>query len=152
MRSLVSKLSGDSVRVSTTFQPCFLAVPMTERRMANSLAPWQERNPPEIFCRSFIMRAACSARLLVKGMRGSVRKRNTSSLRSLKRISKLWPGRRGLRPRKPIAGSGGQVCARCSVTTSGWGSAGQQLDGRHTLWPDPDLEVPHSLGKFQGSD
>ena len=40
---------------------------------ANSLAPWSERKPPEIFCRSFIIRPSRSARLLVKGTRGSVR-------------------------------------------------------------------------------
>ena len=36
---------------------------------AAGVAPGQ-RNPPEIFCRSFIMRPSCSARLLVKGHSG----------------------------------------------------------------------------------
>ena len=45
---------------------------------AKSFAPSSERNPPEIFCRSFIIRPSRSARLLVNGTRGSVRKRSTS--------------------------------------------------------------------------
>jgi hypothetical protein len=37
-------------------------------------APSSDRNPPEIFCRTFILRTSCSARLWVKGTVGSWRK------------------------------------------------------------------------------
>lgn len=37
-----------------TFQPCFLAVEMQERRIAKSAAASSERKPPEIFCLSLI--------------------------------------------------------------------------------------------------
>ena len=60
--------------------PCFLAVESTDRITAKSLAPCSERKPPEIFCRSFIIRPSRSARLLVNGTRGSARKRSTSGL------------------------------------------------------------------------
>jgi hypothetical protein len=43
------------------FQPCFLAVERKDQMVAKSLAPSSERNPPEIFCRSFIMRTSRSA-------------------------------------------------------------------------------------------
>ena len=49
--------------------PCFLAVDRTERITAKSLAPSSERKPPEIFCRSFIIRPSRSARLLVNHSR-----------------------------------------------------------------------------------
>jgi hypothetical protein len=44
-----------------TFQPCFLAVEKRDRMSAKSIAPSAERKPPEIFCRSFIMRTSRSA-------------------------------------------------------------------------------------------
>jgi hypothetical protein len=50
-----------------TFQPCFLAVEKRDRMSSKSIAPSAERKPPEIFCRSFIMRpsrSACAARSL----------------------------------------------------------------------------------------
>ena len=47
-----------------TFQPCFLAVEMRERITAKSRAPSCDRKPPEIFCRTFIMRPSRSASLL----------------------------------------------------------------------------------------
>src|SRR5271166_2843317 len=53
-------------------------LPGTERMTAKSFAPSSDRNPPEIFCRSFIILPSRSARLLVNGTRGSVRKRSTS--------------------------------------------------------------------------
>ena len=62
------------------FHPCFLAVDRTERITAKSLAPSSEWKPPEIFCRSFIIRPSRSARLLVNGTSGSARKRSTSGL------------------------------------------------------------------------
>ena len=71
------------------FQPCFLAVETKERMSAKSIAPSNERNPPEIFCRSFIMRPSRSASLLVKGTLGSCRKRNVSALRMAKRERRL---------------------------------------------------------------
>jgi hypothetical protein len=58
---------GLEVKVCNKFQPCFLAVERTVRMTAKSFAPHSERNPPEIFWRSFIMRPSRSARLLVKG-------------------------------------------------------------------------------------
>src|SRR3954469_9636298 len=74
---------GSLVRVWSRSQPCFLAVERSERITAKSSAPASERKPPEIFCRSFIIRPSRSTRLLVKGTRGSVRKRSTSCLRVL---------------------------------------------------------------------
>ena len=41
--------------------PCFLLVESTDRMIAKSSALVLTRNPPEIFCRSFIMRASPSA-------------------------------------------------------------------------------------------
>jgi hypothetical protein len=46
------------------------AVDRTERMTAKSFALSSERNPPEIFWRSFIIRPFCSARLLVKADAG----------------------------------------------------------------------------------
>ena len=43
----------------------------------------------EIFCRNFIIRPSRSARLLVNGTIGSVRKRSTSGFRVLSRSSRL---------------------------------------------------------------
>jgi hypothetical protein len=63
---------------------------------ANSFVPSSERNPPEIFW----MRPSCSAKLFVKGTLGSVRKRRTSCLQVLRRSRRLWPTRRGGRPRR----------------------------------------------------
>src|SRR6266436_9689311 len=88
------------MRVARISHPCFLAVEMAARMSAKSSAAASERNPPEIFCRSFIMRTSRSAWLLVNGTSGSLRKRNTSSLRSLRRTRRLWPMRRRLRPRR----------------------------------------------------
>jgi hypothetical protein len=85
---------------------CFLAVDRTERITVKSLAPASERKPPEIFCRSFIIRPSRSARLLV-GSRGSVRKRIMSCLWVLRRSSRLSPTRRGGRPRGLILVSAG---------------------------------------------
>ena len=47
------------------FQPCFLAVVITLRRMAKFSAPFADRKPPEIFWRSFIIRRSRSASLFV---------------------------------------------------------------------------------------
>ena len=43
------------------FHFCFLAVEIAPRTIAKSSAPDRERKPPEIFCRSFIIRASRSA-------------------------------------------------------------------------------------------
>ncbi len=48
-------------------RPCFRAVDSTLRSVAKSCAPCADRNPPEIFMRSFIIRRSCSAWLFVKG-------------------------------------------------------------------------------------
>src|ERR1700730_6636843 len=73
--------SGSCMSVLRIFQLCFLAVESTDRMTTKSSALSWARNPPEIFCRSFIMRASASAWLLVKGTLGSCRNRNTSLLR-----------------------------------------------------------------------
>ena len=57
----IAKFEGSRVRASMMFQPCFLAVEKKERMSAKSIAPSGERKPPEIFCRSFIMRPSRSA-------------------------------------------------------------------------------------------
>ena len=57
----IAKFAGSRVRASMMFQPCFLAVEKKERMSAKSIAPSGERKPPEIFCRSFIMRPSRSA-------------------------------------------------------------------------------------------
>src|ERR1700682_5637534 len=62
-----AKLAGSRVRASMMFQPCFLAVETKERMSTKPIAPSNERKPPEIFCRSFIIRPSRSAWLLVKG-------------------------------------------------------------------------------------
>src|ERR1700738_3971423 len=72
--------SGSCMSVLRIFQLCFLAVESTDRMTTKSSALSWARNPPEIFCRSFIMRASASAWLLVKGTLGSCRNRNTSLL------------------------------------------------------------------------
>ena len=108
--------AGSLVNVRSSFQPCFLAVERTERMTAKSLAPSSERNPPEIFCRNFIIRPSRSARLLVKGTLGSVRKRSTSGLRVLRRSSRLWPTRRGGRPRGLVFAKAG--CAAWNARPS----------------------------------
>ena len=61
------------MRVSSTVHPWFLAVAISDRITAKSLAPCSERNPPEIFYLSFIIRASgLPARpVLMKGTRGS---------------------------------------------------------------------------------
>ena len=52
----IAKFEGSRVRASMMFQPCFLAVEEKKRMSAKSIAPSNERKPPEIFWRSFIMR------------------------------------------------------------------------------------------------
>jgi hypothetical protein len=94
-----SGVLGDGVMASMTFQPCFQAVEMKERTTAKSVAPCQERKPPEIFCRTFIMRPSRSTRLLVNGTIGSYRKRRVSCLRVSRRKRRLCPVRRRMRPR-----------------------------------------------------
>src|SRR3974390_2568769 len=59
--------SGRAVRVWRMFQPRLRAVATIERRAAKSRAASKVRKEPEIFILTFIMRRACSARLLVKG-------------------------------------------------------------------------------------
>ena len=56
-----AKFDGSQVMTSMIFQPCFLAVERNERMSAKSIAPSDERKPPEIFWRSFIMRPSRSA-------------------------------------------------------------------------------------------
>ena len=45
----LAKCDGWWVRASMMFQPCFLAVEKKERMRAKSIAPSDERKPPEIF-------------------------------------------------------------------------------------------------------
>ena len=45
----LAKFDGWWVRASMMFQPCFLAVEKKERMRAKSIAPSDERKPPEIF-------------------------------------------------------------------------------------------------------
>src|SRR5665647_226618 len=52
---------GFWAKASMMVQPCFLAVERKERMTAKSVAPSRERKPPDIFCRSFIMRPSRSA-------------------------------------------------------------------------------------------
>src|SRR3954466_10272449 len=99
LRSAIRR-SGLAFRVCRISQPCFRAVDSSERITAKSIAPSMERKPPEIFWRNFIIRPSRSARLLLNGTRGSVRKRSTSVFRMLSRKSRLWPTRRGGRPRR----------------------------------------------------
>jgi RNA polymerase sigma-70 factor, ECF subfamily len=56
-----ARFDGWRDRASMMFQPCFLAVETKERISAKSIAPCNDRKPPEIFCRSFIMRPPRSA-------------------------------------------------------------------------------------------
>src|SRR5665648_1140012 len=90
-RSSAIRRLGSVVSVWRISQPCFFAVERSERITPKSFAPSVERKPPEIFCRSFIIRPSRSAKLFVKGTRGSVRKRSTSCLRVLRRSKRLWP-------------------------------------------------------------
>src|SRR5271157_144539 len=83
-RRFTIRLSGLAVSVPSISQPCFLAVESNDRMTPNSAAPSSERKPPEIFCRSFIIRPSRSAWLLVNGTAGSDRKRSTSCLRVLR--------------------------------------------------------------------
>src|SRR3954471_14666751 len=114
------RLSGLAFRVCRMSHPCFLAVDSSERITANSIAPSMERKPPEIFWRNFIIRPSRSARLLLNGTLGSVRKRSTSCLRVLSRNSRLWPTRRGGRARRlplqPARTKAG--CASCNARPS----------------------------------
>jgi len=88
-RSFAISSVGLPASVWSRSHPCFLAVESSERITAKSSAPCSERNPPDIFCRNFIIRPSRSARLLVNGTIGSVRKRSTSSFRVLSRSSRL---------------------------------------------------------------
>src|ERR1700722_8291911 len=60
-RSDLARFDGSRDRASMMFQFCFLAVETKERISAKSIAPCIDRKPPEIFCRSFIMRPSRSA-------------------------------------------------------------------------------------------
>ena len=91
-------------------RPCFCAVAMMVRRMANSAAPFAERKPPEIFCLSFIMRRARPASLSVKGTSGPVRKRRVASLHACGPCAAC--GRRACRPRQAAAGPHGTPLPR----------------------------------------
>ena len=106
-------------------EPCFFAVERSERITPKSFAPSVERKPPEIFCRSFIIRPSRSARLFVKGTRGSVRQRSTSCLRVLRRSKRLWPIRRGERPRRlaalPVPPRAERLGADRACGWRGWG-------------------------------
>src|SRR5271157_4508456 len=84
---------GRSVRVWRMFQPRLRAVATSERTAAKSHAASKVRKAPEIFILTFIIRRACSARLLVKGTEKSTRERRASSLHSCTRMSRLCPGR-----------------------------------------------------------
>jgi hypothetical protein len=57
----LARFDGSRDRASMMFQSCFLAVETKERISAKSIAPCNDRKPPEIFCRSFIMRPSRSA-------------------------------------------------------------------------------------------
>ncbi len=94
-RSRPIRLNGSLIKVSSKLHPCFLAVARADRIVAKSLAPSSDRNPPDTFCVTFIILPSCSARLLVNGTVGSVRKRSTSCLRLRRRSSRLWPSRGG---------------------------------------------------------
>src|SRR3979411_2409533 len=61
IRRELAIFEGSRDRASMMFQPCFLAVETKERMSAKSVAPCNERKPPEIFCRSFTMRPSRSA-------------------------------------------------------------------------------------------
>jgi hypothetical protein len=89
MRSFASNAFVGLVRVSKISHPCFLAVEISERTMLKSCAPASERNPPDIFCLSFIMRASRSASVSVNGTAGSDRKRKTSGFRVCSRNKRL---------------------------------------------------------------
>ena len=60
-RRELANSEGFWARASMMVQPCFLAVERKERMTAKSVAPSRERKPPDIFCRSFIMRPLRSA-------------------------------------------------------------------------------------------
>ena len=85
-------------RVVKMFHCCLRAVEITPHRVAKTSAPFLEREPPEIFMRTFIMRMSCSARLLVKNTAKSCAKRSTSLLKSRNQRSRLWPRLRLDRP------------------------------------------------------
>ena len=48
-RKDLARFDGSRLRASMMFQPCFLAVEKKERMSAKSIAPSNERKPPEIF-------------------------------------------------------------------------------------------------------
>jgi len=95
------------VMVSRRFQPCFWAVASRVRMMAKSVAPARERKLPEIFWRSFIMRASRSASLLVNGTAGSARKRSTSDLRVEEAQQQVVADAPWRRAAAALAGGGG---------------------------------------------
>jgi hypothetical protein len=45
----LARFDGSRDRASMIFQPCFLAVEKKERMSAKSIAPCNDRKPPEIF-------------------------------------------------------------------------------------------------------
>src|SRR5262245_58687179 len=45
----LARFDGSRDRASMIFQPCFLAVEAKERMSAKSIAPCNDRKPPEIF-------------------------------------------------------------------------------------------------------
>ena len=45
----LARVDGSRDRASMIFQPCFLAVDKKERMSAKSIAPCNDRKPPEIF-------------------------------------------------------------------------------------------------------
>ena len=45
----LARFDGSRDRASMMFQPCFLAVEKKERMRAKSIAPCNDRKPPEIF-------------------------------------------------------------------------------------------------------
>ena len=66
--------------------PYLCMVSRQERTMQKACAPSKVRQPPEIFCFTFGMRMARSARLLVNGTRKSVTKRSTASACSRRQL------------------------------------------------------------------
>jgi hypothetical protein len=117
-------LLGSAARVSSIFQPCWLAVARSDRITAKSAAPATDRTP-KIFWRSYIMGRPAGYVVGERHVR-SERKRSTSPLRMLRRNSRLWPTRRGLRPRALRLPLG---CARASAVCAAWSAAPLGHDG-----------------------
>src|SRR6201996_6013623 len=55
-RKLAMSVAGSAVNVWSRSHSCLRAVESSERIVAKSSAPCSDRNPPEIFCRNFIIR------------------------------------------------------------------------------------------------